>query len=228
MLILIDPGHGHNTPANAAPTANSLKQPTHEKLQKSRSRPHRPRPQRTTPRPRTRRHSPIRTYPPHKRPLQYSRQIKRHPHQHPCQRRRKRLAMAQRDRMVLLHKQMTNNLRPHRRMLLHRSKKRTSQAKESEPISLTPIPTGKKTSTFSATPSALQSPQRTSSWTTSQISSTCRAELVSRLWSTLRWKGLWNGWRSIIYIINLYKIIMYDIMSSEETSCIFSICICVT
>ena len=41
-------------------------------------------------------------------------------------------------------------------------------------------------------------------------------------------EGMWNGWRSIIYIINLYKIIMYDIMSSEETSCIFSICICVT
>ena len=50
-------------------------------------------------------------------------------------------------------------------------------------------PDWEKTSTFSATPSALQSPQRTSSWTTSQILSTCRAELVSRLWSTLMWKG---------------------------------------
>ena len=108
------------------------------------------------------------------------------------------------------------------------AKKRTSQAKESEPISLTPIPTGKKTSTFSATPSVLQSPQRTSSWTTSQILSTCRAELVSRLWSILMWNELWSSWRSIVYIINLYKIIMYDIMSSEETSCIFSICICET
>ena len=41
--------------------------------------------------------------------------------------------------------------------------KRTFQAKESEPISLTPIPTGKKTSTFSATPSAPQSSPKTSS-----------------------------------------------------------------
>ena len=43
--------------------------------------------------------------------------------------------------------------------------KRTSQADASEQTTLTPTPTGKKTSISSATPSAPQSSQKTSSWT---------------------------------------------------------------
>ena len=52
-----------------------------------------------------------------------NRASQRHPNQHPRQRRRKRHKMAQCNRMVLLHQQRPNNLRPHRRMLLRSCKK---------------------------------------------------------------------------------------------------------